>query len=90
MTAFGHFLDEHERLSLERENKHIIQWVDVKKEHPKPNTLVLVCIEYGKGNREIKLSHWVERTDCFDSFFHDLVTHWAYLPGFPNKVGEKV
>lgn len=55
---------------------------------PAPNVRknrLLVCLEYGNGSQRVEISNWNERTQCFDSFSEDRITHWMPIPEFPAK-----
>jgi hypothetical protein len=60
------------------ENK--IKWISVKDQLPEPLKEVLVCLQYGEGRKEIKISYYHPRVECFDHFMENLITHWMPLP----------
>ena len=61
------------------------KWISVKDELPKENIKVLVCLTYGSGKEEIKTSYYSNRTESFDDFMSDIITHWMPLLNPPSK-----
>ena len=61
------------------------QWISVKDELPKENIKVLVCLTYGSGKEEIKTSYYSNRTESFDYFMSEIITHWMPLINPPSK-----
>lgn len=66
----------------------INDWVSVKDRLPKPYVKVLIFIKYPKGS-SIELSYFVSRTECFDNFHTDYITHWQPLPQPPINEREE-
>ena len=66
------------------ELKKANEWISVKDALPKPNVLVLCMRTYGAGNTDFVLTYWNERTNCFDNFLENTITHWKYIN--PPKV----
>lgn len=61
------------------------EWISVKERMPEPETVVLTCVTYGGGNKEIGMSFTTKRfPDIFDSFHGDRITHWQPLPNPPK------
>lgn len=61
------------------------EWISVKDKLPEEKVKVLVCLTYGSGKEEIQTSYYVKRTESFDHFMNDIITHWMPLPHSPTK-----
>jgi len=61
------------------------RWIPVTERLPEPNVLVFGLYRYGAGNTQYTLTQWDPRTEGFDHFHTDFITHWQPLPQPPKE-----
>lgn len=67
-----------------------VVWIKRSDRMPEPGVRVLTVKQYGLGNQEIGSSFTTTRfPDIFDDFSDERISHWAYMPAFPDKLTEQ-